>query len=59
MVATRANAQPAAAAYMRLPHETEHRLVALHILRVVDAQIAEITTFSPQLCVGFRLPASL
>jgi RNA polymerase sigma-70 factor (ECF subfamily) len=59
MVATRANGQPAAAAYMRLAGEAEHRLVALHVLRVFGGQIVEITTFSPQLCAGFRLPPTL
>jgi RNA polymerase sigma-70 factor (ECF subfamily) len=59
MVATHANGQPAAAAYMRLSQQTEYRFVALHVLRVAGGQIAEITTFSPELCAGFAMAATL
>jgi RNA polymerase sigma-70 factor (ECF subfamily) len=59
MVATRANGQPAAAAYLRLAGETEYRLVGLHVLRIAGGHIAEITTFSPELCAGFAMATTL
>jgi RNA polymerase sigma-70 factor, ECF subfamily len=59
MVATRANGHPAAAAYLRPAGEAEYRLSSLHVLRVEGGQIAEITTFAPELCAGFRLAPTL
>ncbi|XXX74676.1 RNA polymerase subunit sigma-70 [Sorangium sp. So ce134] len=58
MVPVGANRQPAAAAYLRPPGEAVFRLSGVHVLRVSDGQIAEIMTFSAELCAGFRLPAS-
>ncbi|HTN89088.1 MAG TPA: sigma-70 family RNA polymerase sigma factor [Sorangium sp.] len=54
-----ANRQPAAAAYLRRQGEAVFRLSGVHVLRVADGQIAEITTFSAELCAGFRLPPTL
>jgi RNA polymerase sigma-70 factor, ECF subfamily len=59
MVATAANRQPAAASYLRQPGEALYRLTSVHVLRVESGQIAEITTFSGELCAPFRLPPSL
>ncbi|WP_437931340.1 RNA polymerase subunit sigma-70 [Sorangium sp. So ce291] len=54
-----ANRQPAVAAYLRRHGEAVFRLSGIHVLRVSDGQIAEITTFSAELCAGFRLPSTL
>ncbi len=54
-----ANLQPAAAAYLRLAGEDTYRLSGLHVLRVERGKIAEITTFSVELCAGFALPPAL
>jgi RNA polymerase sigma-70 factor, ECF subfamily len=59
VLATGANRQPAAACYLRAAGETSFHLTALHVLRVEGGQIAEVTTFSPELCHGFDLPPSL
>ena len=56
MVATAANRQPAAAAYLRRAGDAELRLSAVLVLRVEAGQIAELTTFSAALCGAFRLP---
>jgi RNA polymerase sigma-70 factor, ECF subfamily len=59
MLSTAANRQPAAAAYVRLSDESRFRFVALHVLRVERGAIAEVTTFNPELCRAFGLPATL
>ncbi len=59
MVATGANRQPAAAAYLRAPGESVFRFSGVHILRVENGTLAEITTFGPALCLAFELPATL
>ncbi len=59
MVAVRANRQPAAAAYLRVPGQAQFRLSGVNVLRIEDGRIAEITTFSPRACAAFRLPATL
>jgi RNA polymerase sigma-70 factor (ECF subfamily) len=59
LVATAANRQPAAAAYLRAKGKTEYRLTGLNVLRVEGGRIAEITSFRPDLCSGFGLPATL
>jgi RNA polymerase sigma-70 factor (ECF subfamily) len=56
MLATAANRQPAAAAYLRAHGDSEFRLVAVHVLRVASGAIAEVTTFHAELCRAFRLP---
>jgi RNA polymerase sigma-70 factor (ECF subfamily) len=59
MVPTAANRQPAAAAYLQSANQTLFRLVALHVLRIEGGQIAEVTTFGPDLCRAFQLPETL
>ncbi len=59
MVATTANRQPAAAAYLRYPGASVFRLSGLNVLRIEGGRIAEITSFSPALCAPFGLPATL
>jgi RNA polymerase sigma-70 factor, ECF subfamily len=56
MVATAANRQPAAAAYVRGAADAEYRLVSVHVLRVEHGKIAEVTAFAPSLCGAFKLP---
>jgi RNA polymerase sigma-70 factor, ECF subfamily len=59
MVATAANRQPAAAAYVRGAADAEYRLVSVHVLRVEHGKIAEVTAFAPSLCGAFKLPETL
>lgn len=59
MVATGANRQPAAAAYLRVQGDSAYRLSGVHVLRIDAGEIVEITTFSAALCSGFQLPAIL
>ena len=58
MVATGANAQLAAAGYMRPHGAPEFRFSGIHLLRTEGDRIAEITSFSAALCHGFELPMS-
>lgn len=44
---------------MRRPGTTVFRPQPLDVLRLVDGQIAEITTFEPHLFPAFGLPMSL
>jgi RNA polymerase sigma-70 factor, ECF subfamily len=59
MVATAANRQPAAAAYIRPYGASAYRLTGLTVLRIQGGEIAELTTFSPALIAAFRLPQTL
>ena len=59
MVPIRANRQPAAAIYLRAHGDDAYRLTGIHVLRVADGRIAEITTFSTPLCTAFALPETL
>jgi RNA polymerase sigma-70 factor (ECF subfamily) len=59
MLATGANRQPAAAAYLSPDGQAPYQLTGLHVLRIRRGQIAEITTFGPELCRGFKLPPTL
>ena len=59
MVPTAANRQPATAAYLRPAGESAFHLTALHVLRIEDGEIAEVTTFGPELCRAFGLPPTL
>ena len=59
LVATRANRQPAAASYLRVPGDTVYRAFKLDVLRVQDGKIAEITTFGYRLFPELGLPATL
>ncbi len=59
LVPTMANRMPTAASYLRRFGDTEFRAFKFDVLRIVDAQIAEITTFGPSLFPQFGLPAIL
>ena len=59
MVATAANRQPAAAAYLRRAGEPRFSLSAVLVLRIEGGAIAELTTFSAALCGAFGLPAAI
>jgi RNA polymerase sigma-70 factor, ECF subfamily len=60
MVATVANGQPAVAAYLRAPGESEHRPLVLEVLRIEDGRIAEIIDFGDErLFAAFGLPLTL
>jgi RNA polymerase sigma-70 factor (ECF subfamily) len=56
LVATAANRMPTAASYLRQPGDTVFRAFKFDVLRVADGQIAEITTFGPELFAAFGLP---
>ena len=59
-VTAHANLQPTAAHYLRAPGESEHRPLALDVLRIERKRIAEISTFVfPELFPAFGLPPSL
>jgi RNA polymerase sigma-70 factor, ECF subfamily len=58
-VLTRANTQPAVACYLRRPGETEYRALALDVLRIENAAVAEVTTFPPDVFPAFGLPPAL
>jgi RNA polymerase sigma-70 factor (ECF subfamily) len=59
MLSTGANRQPAAAAYLSPDGVAPYQFTGVHVLRVLDGQIAEITTFGPDLCRAFNLPPTL
>ncbi|RSN29422.1 RNA polymerase subunit sigma-70 [Amycolatopsis sp. WAC 01416] len=44
-IGTTVNRMPAAALYLRAPEDTEYRLFAIAVLRIVDGKIAELTGF--------------
>jgi RNA polymerase sigma-70 factor, ECF subfamily len=55
-----ANMQPAAAHYLRPPGESEHRPLALDVLRIEGGRVAEIDSFLfPELFPAFGLPPTL
>jgi RNA polymerase sigma-70 factor (ECF subfamily) len=54
-----ANRQPAAAAYLRARGQEKFRLTGLNVLRIEGGRIAEVTSFRPDLCRAFQLPAEL
>jgi RNA polymerase sigma-70 factor (ECF subfamily) len=57
LVPTRANRQPAVAAYIRLPGEADFRAFALTVLTLAGGRIAEATTFGAENFAAFGLPA--
>jgi RNA polymerase sigma-70 factor (ECF subfamily) len=60
MLPTRANRQPAAAAYVRGPGEAAYHPFAIGVLRIEDGRIAEATAFhDPGLFAAFALPTTL
>jgi RNA polymerase sigma-70 factor (TIGR02960 family) len=56
---TWANRQPAVAAYLRRPDDTEFRLAVIDVLTLENGLIAEITAFPSDSCPGFDLPLTL
>ena len=59
-VATGANLQAAVAHYLREPGASEHRPLAIDVLRIEGGLVAEITSFvSPELFGAFGLPPVL
>jgi RNA polymerase sigma-70 factor (ECF subfamily) len=59
MVATTANRQPAAVAYLRAHGKADYRLAGLNVLRTSGGKIVEVTSFRPDLCGAFNLPVQL
>ena len=60
MVATRANRQPVAAAYVRAPGQDAYQAFAISLLRIEHDRIVEATAFhDPGLFPAFALPAVL
>ena len=58
-VPTRANRQPAAAHFVRLPGAAAYRAQCLDVLRVENGKVVEITVFVPDLFPAFGLPLTL
>jgi RNA polymerase sigma-70 factor, ECF subfamily len=56
---TRANRQPAIAAWVREPGGTEFEALAIDVLRIEEGRIAEITTFPRAVFPAFDLPMTL
>ena len=59
MVPTRANRQPAAAAYLRRPGRPTYLAMAVDVLRVEGGMITDITTFPRHVFPFFGLPMHL
>jgi RNA polymerase sigma-70 factor, ECF subfamily len=60
MLSTRANGQPAVAAYVRGLDDRAYRAFAISLLRIEEGRIAETVAFhAPALFAGFDLPAAL
>jgi RNA polymerase sigma-70 factor, ECF subfamily len=60
MQATRANGQPAAAAYVQAPGDDTYRAFAVGVARIEDGRIAEMVAFhEPALFPMFDLPPTL
>jgi RNA polymerase sigma-70 factor, ECF subfamily len=55
-VTTRANRQPAVAAYVLRSGDTTYRALALDVLRIEEGIITEIVTFGPEVFPAFALP---
>lgn len=56
---TRANSQPAVAAWVRRAGDADWRALAIDVLRIEDGRVAEIVTFGPDVFASFGLPATL
>jgi RNA polymerase sigma-70 factor, ECF subfamily len=56
---TRANRQPATAAYVRRPGDTVYRPQVLDVLTIEGGSITEVMAFVPSLFPSFGLPAVL
>ncbi|MGH3375229.1 MAG: RNA polymerase subunit sigma-70 [Actinoallomurus sp.] len=55
----RANRQPAAASYVRLPGAQDYRPFALTVLRIDGGAVTDISTFAPDLFPAFGLPMTV
>jgi RNA polymerase sigma-70 factor (ECF subfamily) len=55
---TRANRQPAVAAYVRRPGDDVHRALAVDVLRIADGVVADIVTFDAAMFARLGLPAT-
>lgn len=55
-VTTRANRQPAVAAYVLHSGDTTYRAMALDVLHIEEGVIAEVVTFGPEVFPSFDLP---
>lgn len=58
-VTTRANGEPAVAAYVRRAGEPVWSALAMDVLRIEEGMIAEILTFGPDVFASFGLPPTL
>jgi RNA polymerase sigma-70 factor (ECF subfamily) len=59
-VATAANRQPAVAAYVRKPGDTEYRALGVDVLRLEGGLVIEITRFvTPDVFTAFGLPMTI
>ena len=58
-VLTRANRQPAVAAYVRKPGDAAHTPLAMDVLTIAGGRVAEIVTFDGAVFGWFGLPATL
>jgi RNA polymerase sigma-70 factor (ECF subfamily) len=59
-VATAANRQPAVAAYVRRPADSEYRALGVDVLRMEGDLVVEVTRFvNPDLFAAFGLPPRL
>ena len=59
LVPTAANRLPAAGSYLREWEDTEFRAFKLDVIRMVDGQVAEVTTFGSSRFPAFGLPPVL
>ncbi|MGH3333993.1 MAG: RNA polymerase subunit sigma-70 [Nocardioidaceae bacterium] len=59
LLPTMANRMPTAASYLRRPGDTLFRAFKFDLLRIEGDEIAEITTFGPELFEAFGLPQIL
>jgi RNA polymerase sigma-70 factor (ECF subfamily) len=60
MVGAGANGQPAAAAYVRGPHDDQYRLHALHVFTITPSGIARTSVFQQEpVFDAFTLPRAL
>ena len=56
---TSANLQPAVACYLKQPGESEHKALAVDVLRLEEGEIADITSFTGSVFAAFGLPPKL
>jgi RNA polymerase sigma-70 factor (ECF subfamily) len=58
-IVTRANRQPAVAAYVRRPGDERHRPLAIDVLRIQDGAVVDVVVFDSDVFAAFDLPRSL